>query len=422
MKESQKLAALAVARVLAGASLAEALAEELARHPSLAYPDKARAQDLSYGALRFYGELQAVLAQLVRKPLQDERLRALLLVALYQLVHTRAAPYAIVDQAVAAAGAFCPPAKGLVNALLRGFLRDRETRLQQAAHSPEGRYSHPQWWIDRLKAQYPEDYPAILEADNQHPPMALRVNRRRCTPGDYLELLQQAGVAAQAVGDCAILLERPVPIARLPRFVEGWVSVQDLAAQQAAPLLDLAPGLKVLDACSAPGGKAAHILELAEVELTALDRDPKRLARVSENLRRLGLEARIVAGDAGEPESWWDGKPFDRILADVPCSGSGVVRRHPDIKWLRRESDLAQFAREQGRLLDALWRVLARGGKLLYATCSVFGEENGELVEDFLQRHGEARPLPLPGVGRSALQLLPQKDHDGFFYALLEKT
>ncbi|HXF66276.1 MAG TPA: 16S rRNA (cytosine(967)-C(5))-methyltransferase RsmB, partial [Burkholderiales bacterium] len=250
--------------------------------------------------------------------------------------------------------------------------------------------------------------------------------RRRTSPEAYLELLASRGIAAAPHGASAVVLASPLPVERIPGFAEGLVSVQDLAAQLAAPLLDLADGQRVLDACAAPGGKSAHILELARVELVALDADARRLERVRENLTRLGLEARIVVGDACDPAQWWDGGLFDRILLDAPCTASGVARRHPDVKWLRRESDIAQFAERQGRMLDALWRLLRGGGKLLYATCSVFREENTEQVERFLERHRDATRLALPAVDNDpelpAGQLLPDEGHDGFFYALLGKV
>ncbi|HEX9180661.1 MAG TPA: 16S rRNA (cytosine(967)-C(5))-methyltransferase RsmB, partial [Burkholderiales bacterium] len=275
--------------------------------------------------------------------------------------------------------------------------------------------------IDRLRADYPDDHAAILEAGNGHPPMALRVNRRRLDPDACLERLNAAGIEGERSGAAGILLAKPLPVERLPGFAGGELSVQDLGAQEAAPLLDLREGQRVLDACAAPGGKTAHILESAGVECLALDSDAARLERVRRNLDRLGLEARLAAADAAAPEAWWDGRPFDRILADVPCSASGVARRHPDIKWLRRDSDIAQYAAAQCRILDALWPTLAAGGKLLYATCSLFREENSGQLASFLARHPDAVALPLAGAAAPDGQLLPGPRHDGFFYALLGK-
>jgi len=378
---------------------------------------------MSYGTLRFYGQLRAILDLLIEKPLQDETVRALLLVALYQLLYSRAAGHAVVDHAVKSAAALKKSwAKGLVNAVLRNFLRKRPALLELAAASDEGRYSHPQWWIDKLRRQYPDGWAALLEANNQHPPMTLRVNRRATSVEAYLALLAQQGMAGSKIGESAILLDQPVAVDKLPGFADGAVSVQDAGAQWAARLLDVADGMRVLDACAAPGGKAAHLLELAGIELTALDNDAERLKKVEQNFRRLKLEARCVAGDAAKPGGWWDGKPFQRILADVPCSASGVVRRHPDIKWLRRETDIMSFAAQQAEILDALWRTLDRGGKLLYATCSVFAEENQGQVARFLARHEDARCLPPPLPEADNGQLIPNQQHDGFYYVLLYKS
>jgi 16S rRNA (cytosine967-C5)-methyltransferase len=313
-------------------------------------------------------------------------------------------------------------AKGLVNAVLRNFLRRREDLLALAvAESEEARYNHPQWWIDMVRAQYPRAWEAILASGNQSPPMSLRVNRRRCDLQNYLARLSQVGIVGHSQGVDGIALEHPVAVDRLPGFGDGLVSVQDGGAQLAAGFLDVADGIRVLDACAAPGGKTAHLLELANLDLTALDHDAKRLEKVEQNLKRLGLQAKTLVGDAAMPGAWWDGKPFQRILADVPCSASGVARRHPDIKWLRRASDLAQFAEQQARIVDALWLCLEQDGKLLYVTCSIFAQENTRQIQDFLARHDDARLLGLQGPTQADLQLLPDQEHDGFYYALLAK-
>jgi 16S rRNA (cytosine967-C5)-methyltransferase len=425
--EIQKLAAAVVERVQSGRSLDAELGTVWRQHAQLAPGERGAIQDLAYGTLRFLGQLDALLNALLDKPVHDAGLRTLLLVALYQLGYTRAAPYAIVDHAVRTCETLgFPAAKGLTNAVLRNFLRNRDTLLARALESDVARYSHPQWWIDRLRAQYPGRYIRALEAGNQHPPLALRVNRRRADRAEYLERLAREGISAELYGAAAVILDKALPVERIPGLAQGIVSVQDPAAQLAASLLDLADGMRVLDACAAPGGKATHALELADVELTALDRDAVRLERVRDNLARLGLVARVACGDAGEPAPWWDGQPYQRILLDAPCSASGIARRRPDVKCLRRATDLAQFAREQAKLLDALWQLLASGGKLLYATCSVFAEENRDQVARFLERHRDAARLALPAVDNDAElpagQLLPDERHDGFFYALLQKS
>ena len=427
MVEVQRLAAAIIAGVLAGRSLDAEFAAAWHRHTQLDARNRAAVQELAYGTLRFLGRIDALLDALLEKPLKDARLRPLLLVALYQLERTRAAPHAVVDHAVRACKALgLTSAQGLANAVLRNFLRKRTALDARVQRSEIARYSHPQWWVDKLRTQYPVRYAAALEADNTHPPLALRVNRRRSSVAEYLLLLASHGIAGEACGEAAVLLEKALPAERIPGLAEGLVSVQDAAAQLAAPLLDIHDGMRVLDACAAPGGKTGHTLELADVTLTALDNDDGRLARVRANLERLGFAARVICGDVREPASWWDGAPFERILADLPCSASGVARRHPDIKWLRRESDIAQFAHSQGGMLDALWQTLASGGKLLYATCSVFREENSDQVARFLERHQDATRIILPAVDNDiqlpAGQLLPDERHDGFFYALLQKA
>ena len=426
MVEAQRLAAAVVGGVLAGRSLDAELSAAWRAQGPLDERRRAAAQDLAYGTLRCLGRVESLLDALLMKPLEDARLRALLLVALHQLEHGRAAPHAVVDHAVRTCHALgLTSAKGLVNAVLRNFLRRRAALVARVLRAEPARYCHPQWWIDKLRAQYPDEYVAILEAGNTHPPLTLRVNRRRVPRADYLERLRQLGIEGESYGAAAVILKKALPATRLPGFKEGLVSVQDAAAQLAAPLLDLAGGMRVLDACAAPGGKTGHALELANVDLTALDNDAPRLERVRANLERLGLEARIVRGDACEPAAWWDGIAFDRILLDAPCSASGIARRHPDIKWLRRATDIAQYAQLQSRMLDALWQTLSSGGKLLYATCSVFQEENREQIERFLERHRNARRLALPAVDHDiharAGQLVPDARHDGFFYALLQK-
>jgi len=306
--------------------------------------------------------------------------------------------------------------------VLRNFQRRRAELEKLADERPSARWSHPDWWIARLQADYPDQWQAILEASLLHPPFTLRVNARRGDVAGYLQRLAEAALPAHQSGPDAITLEKAVAVHTLPGFDAGDVSVQDAGAQWAARLLDAQPGERVLDACAAPGGKTGHILERSEVDLVALDVDAARLARVQENLDRLQLKATLVEGDAAQPDAWWDGRPFDRILADVPCSASGVVRRNPDIKWLRRPEDIAQFAAQQAVMLERLWRLLAPGGTLLYATCSIFHEENDGQVQAFLARHaGDAERCSLPEP-LSDGPLLPDAEHDGFYYALLRKT
>jgi 16S rRNA (cytosine967-C5)-methyltransferase len=401
-------AALLVAGVAAGRSLAgEALAPAVL--------------DLTHGTLRRYGRLPALVQALSRRGRPDPLVEALLWCALYALESSRYADYAVVDQAVRACRMLERwNVKDYVNALLRNYLRNRAALETRITREREARWQHPAWWLDILRDAYPRDWEAIAHAGNTHPPMCLRVNRRKTGVAEYAAKLAAQGIAARAVAPEALLLERPLPVARVPGFEAGEVSVQDAGAQRAARCLDLAQGQRVLDACAAPGGKSGHILELADVALTALDIDAQRAARIGRNLERLGLPpARVVSGDACEPTPWWDGAAYDRILADVPCSASGIARRRPDAKWLRRARDVPAFAERQARLLGALWQLLAPGGKLLYATCSVFPQENDAVVDAFVAAHRGARRLALPDGG--AAQWLPDAQHDGFHYSLIEK-
>ncbi len=418
-------------QVLSGRNLTLALPAALALFPNATPQQRGAAADISYGTLRFYGETNACLTQLLEKPLPDDRIYTLLLVAIYQLLHDKADAFTVVNQAVQAVSQLKRPApkswaKGLVNAILRNFLRQKEQLVSTLMTSEVAIYSYPQWWINKLKTQYPSHWQAILATGNQHPPMTLRVNTQKISIEDYLQLLARQDIEASHVGGQAVVLVKPIAVEKIPGFSDGIVSVQDYGAQLAAPLLDVQPGMRVLDACCAPGGKTGHILELAAVKLTAVDSDAARLERVQSNLNRLQLSASLLVGDAAS-SNWYDGQPFDRILADVPCTASGIVRRHVDIKWLRRESDVASFVAQQAKILPSLWQMLAKGGKLLYVTCSVFIEENQAQVDHFLQQHSDAKQLPLPanlllqGVTQVHGQLIPLTAHDGFFYALLQK-
>ncbi len=409
------------------------LNEALERCPAAA---RAGTQALSFHTLRWLGSaltVRALLAPRAPAPAVD----ALLLSALSLLWPVEAPPYAahtLVDQAVAAAHRTVPRSAAFINAVLRRFLREREALCAAALREPLARFNHPAWWVERLARDWPQDSNRILQADNQHPPMHLRVNTRHGTAASYVVRLAEQGLAALAGAAACVTLEQPCPVSRLPGFAQGDVSVQDAAAQLAAPLLlgsGLPAGSRVLDACAAPGGKTAHLLELADVEVTALDHDAARLVRVEQNLARLGLRARTLRGDAGDPASWWDGALFDAILLDAPCSASGIVRRHPDVRWLRRASDIDTLAATQARLLAALWPLLRPGGRLLYCTCSVFKAEGQAQIDAFLQRcvdgrlaQAPASPghlLPLPDNDQAPARPARPSPGDGFYYALIEK-
>jgi 16S rRNA (cytosine967-C5)-methyltransferase len=419
-------AARAVARVKAGTALPQALAAVFAQTNA---PAQARGamQDIAYRCMRRLGLAEALLGLLANKAPSPPELHGLLCCALTLVREAQDAPqeapyevFTVVDQAVNAAASdpAMAHAKGMVNAVLRRLLRERDALIGQALKQPAAQWNYPAWWIDSMRTAYPAEWQSILQAGNRMPPLTLRVNRRKTTVADYQRRLEQAGIASTAIGPHALRLARAMPVSQIPGFDEGHASVQDAAAQLAAPLLDLRDGMRVLDACAAPGGKTGHILECAAVDLLALDSDAARLARIDENLGRLQLQARLQAGDAAA-DAWWDGKLFDRILADVPCTASGIVRRHPDIRWLRRKADAARLATLSARILDNLWRMLKPDGKLLFVTCSLWPQESEQQAAAFAARHGALR-LPAPG------QLLPsagaEQDHDGLFYALFHKA
>ena len=390
---------------------------------------RAAAMDLAYNTLRAHGRGDFILGRLLERPLAEAAPRALLLAALTRLESRPEDAHTTVNQAVTAAARLAKGRyKNLVNGVLRSYLR-RQDELQVLAEDDEvAHWQHPVWWIARLRRDHPDRWQDILRAGNSHPPMCLRANQRRYAaidgaPSQLLKMqLDAACIEARALDGTAVLLERPMPVDRISGFATGLCSVQDFGAQAAAVLLDARDGMRVLDACAAPGGKAAHLLERADIELTALDADVARVARITQNLQRLDLTATVKVADARAVDAWWDGRPFDRILADVPCSASGVVRRHPDMKWLRRDSDLAGFAATQCQIIDALWRTLAPGGTMLYATCSVFAVENKIQVEAFLGRHPDARLAPGDLTTAGDSYQIPDAEHDGFFYALLQKA
>ncbi|MED5148161.1 16S rRNA (cytosine(967)-C(5))-methyltransferase RsmB [Pseudomonas aeruginosa] len=430
-RREQFAACQALAAVLAGrASLSGALPPQLDK---VAPRDRGLTQELAFGAARWQPRLQALAARLLQKPFKaaDTDIHALLLIGLYQLLYTRIPPHAAIGETVGCADKLKKGwAKGVLNAVLRRAQREGETLLAEVDRDPSARLGHPRWLLKALKQAWPEQLDALCAANNAHPPMTLRVNRRRGERDAYLAELAEAGIEARACDYSrdGIQLAAPRDVRELPGFAEGRVSVQDEAAQLAAELLESAPGQRVLDACCAPGGKTCHLLETQPelAEVVAVDLEESRLVRVRENLQRLGLQASLVAADARATGEWWDGKPFQRILLDAPCSATGVIRRHPDIKLARKPEDIAALAHLQGELLDALWPTLEVGGVLLYATCSVMPAENSDSIAAFLARTPGARELDLPGPwgmkqphGR---QLLPQVEgHDGFYYAKLIK-
>ncbi len=436
LADQLSLAADAVAEVFKGRSLTEALAR-------IDPQQRAAAQALAFATMRRWGASRWVLSQLAdRDP--PEPTRAVLWVALTLLWPTGEPaayePHTVVNQAVAATKSRKPGTAAFVNGVLRRFLREREQWLAASHEDLAATYNHPDWWIQKLRRDWPDQWQALLAQASLHPPMTLRVNGRKCSIEHYIEELAAMGQAATAIdaqefGGHAVRLLKPCPVQLLPGFAQGWVSVQDAAAQRAAPLLlgdGIAPGARVLDACCAPGGKCAHLLEMADVDLCGVDSEAERLSKVEGTLTRLGLRAELHAADAAEVSSWWDGRLFDAILLDAPCSASGIVRRHPDVPWLRRPSDIPALAATQARLLDALWPLLKPGGRFVYATCSVFKDEGQHQIDAFLQRLGPTH-VRLDARSPGHVGLVPDNRspepssqavalEDGFFYALMHKT
>ena len=393
-------------------------------------------QALGFHALRWLGRAEALRQQLAKRPPPPEA-DALLCVALALAWNEKEAPYSpfvLVDQAVEAAkrSEATTHQASFINGCLRRFLRERDELVAKTDANPQAVWNHPQWWIDRLRKDHPEQWQAILRANNAKASLVLRINCQKTTVAQYISALAAMNIEASAVGESGVVLAQALPVPSLPGYAQGHFSVQDAAAQIAAPLLMKAlpanPNLNILDACAAPGGKTAHLLELGAARVTALDIDSRRTGRIAQNLQRLGLHAQIVVGDAAKPKAWWDGQFFDGILLDAPCTASGIVRRHPDVRWLRRPTDIAQLANIQAQLLEALWPLLKPGGSMVYCTCSVFKAEGDNQIQTFLAHHTDARLMPSPG------HLLPQSsasgvvipdnltgEHDGFYYALLQK-
>ena len=415
LSQVQTLAAQTLAAVASGKNLSDELAHIIAQNPELTAQDKGMLQDIAYGCQRHLGSLKFMLGKMLNKPIDNEALQSYLLVALYQLNHTQNAPHAVVNEAVnhiaqIGHGQY----RSFANAILRRFLREKDGLNKACRYDDVAKHNLPIWLQKTLQNQYPKHWHNIATAFQAHPPLTLRVNRRHANAEQYLALLHEAGLNGKILDDYAIRLAQAVPVAQLPRFAEGWASVQDFGAQQAAYLLNPQNGERILDACAAPGGKTGHILELADCDVTALDIAPQRLQRVQDNLARLRFQAALYCADAQNLSDWYNGEPFDAILADIPCTASGTIKRNPDIKWLRRPTDAYKTARQQEPMLDALWTTLKSGGRMLLATCSIFEEENQQQCHRFLNRHPDAQL-------RTEKILIPSEKQDGFYYALIEK-
>ncbi len=443
-KNIRAIAARVLTQVQHGQSLAQCLP---AAEEKIGLDDVPFLRELCYGSCRWYFRLNALAKMLLQKPFHedDEDLHQLLIIGLYQLnIQQKAAHAAIFETVQAAVSLDKPYCKGVINACLRRYEREQEELIMSLGDNPVTLHSHPKWLVKALKKAWPDNYLDIMAANNQHPPFCIRVNQLHHSREQYLALLEQAGIAASAgkFAQHSIYLDHAINVFELPGFEDGWCSVQDEAAQLAAELLAPQAGEHILDACAAPGGKTCHILESAvDLSVTAIDLEEKRLARVTENLQRLKLKAKTVACDANDLDAWWDGKLFDRILLDAPCAAIGVIRRHPDIKLLRRKEDIEQLAEVQLGLLTTLWKTLKPGGRLVYATCSIMPMENAAVIDTFIQLQNDAhQDIHVhslqnenwginSGQGR---QLFPQlskeldssveQGHDGFYYAVLEKT
>ncbi|MCG7941051.1 MAG: 16S rRNA (cytosine(967)-C(5))-methyltransferase RsmB [Candidatus Thiodiazotropha lotti] len=430
MTNPRSASARVIEDVLSGHSLSESIPKHSAE---ITDPrDSGLVQEIAYGVMRNFMQLDALSRRLLSKPLKsrDRDVAALILIGLYQLLYLRVADHAAVHET---AGAAKPLGKkwavGLINGVLRNFQRQQESLLKAIADQPEVAYDMPLWLLDILREQWPDEWPSRVRALNQRPPMSLRVNLAKASLADYQQRLQEMGIVAEIIPyiESGLTLQQPMDVTRLPGFEQGWVSVQDGAAQLAAELLDPQPGEHVLDACAAPGGKSCHILERQPtVRLTAVDLSAERLQRVEENLTRLDQQAEVVVGDAAHPQGDWAERQYDRILLDVPCSATGVIRRHPDIKQLRRASDIPALVKLQGEILSAVWPLLKVGGRMLYVTCSILADENHRQLSRFLAEQPDAQVLSLEvewgeasDLGR---QILPGVDGmDGFFYAALVK-
>ena len=426
MHQSQLIAADCVSEVIKGHNLNQVFERRFEHHQNITTQQKSVAIFLAYGAIRFLGENQFFIQQLIDKKITNKKIEALLCVALFQLNHDQSTDFTVVNEAVEAAKLINKSWAGsFVNGVLRNFIRQKE-ELQTELKNDEGAfYSYPLWWINLIKQNYPNDWESILLNGNKHPPLTLRINERKTNLKQYEEKLKSEAISYRVLGNTALELAQPTPVEKIPGFMDGEVSIQDFGAQLAAKLLDLQDGQICLDACSAPGGKTGHMLEIADIELVSIDQQKDRLYKVKENLERLHLHAYLKCADLTAVNTWWNEKLFDRILLDAPCSASGVVRRHVDIKWLRRPRDIEMFAKQQEAMLEAMWQLLKKGGKLLYATCSIFHDENQKVINHFIKEHADAKEVKWSvdsEYSKYENQLIPSENHDGFFYALLEKN
>jgi 16S rRNA (cytosine967-C5)-methyltransferase len=425
MNHSQWLAAMIVEQVLLGKNLDKSFDLIFNKYKSSEIENLSQIKDMVYGSIRGLGKSKFYINKLVQNKIEERCLEALLHVVLFQITNERSNDFTLVNEAVDAAKKINHKKSAFINAVLRNFLRNRDSLKQDLNKDESATYSYPNWWIKKVKNQYPKNWKDILNIGNQRPPLALRINLKKIRVNEYSAILDEHEINHTLVGGECLIINTPLGVDKIPGFLDGKVSVQDFGAQLAAHLIDLKKGHKVLDACSAPGGKACHMLELNSIELLAIESDKKRTIKIQENIDREGLKAKVLNDKINSQNEWWDKEFFDRILLDVPCSASGIVRRHVDIKWLRRIGDFKSFGDNQLFLLKSTWPMLKENGKLLYVTCSIFEEENRDVIEKFKQDLGNVSELNInfpSNVAHIQNQILPSSNHDGLFYALLQKN
>ena len=425
MNHSQWSAAMIVEQVLLGKNLDKSFDVILKKYNNSEIDNLSQIKDMVYGAIRNLGRSNFYINKLVKNKIENRCLEALLHIVLFQITNERSNNYTLVNEAVDAAKKIDHKKSAFINAVLRNFLRKKDELQQELNEDESAVYSYPNWWIQKVKNQYPRNWKDILVIGNQRPPLALRINLKKIEVNEYSTVLDDHGINHTLVGGECLIINTPLGVDKIPGFFEGKVSVQDYGAQLAAHLIDLKNDQKVLDACSAPGGKACHMLELNSIQLLAIESDQQRIIKIQENIDRQGLKAKILNDKISSQNEWWNKESFDRILLDVPCSASGIVRRHVDIKWLRRINDFQSFGNNQLSLLRAAWPMLKEGGKLLYVTCSIFEEENIDVIEKFKQDSNDVSELNInfpSNIVHIKNQILPSENHDGLFYALLQKN
>ncbi|MFQ3368217.1 MAG: 16S rRNA (cytosine967-C5)-methyltransferase [Methylophilaceae bacterium] len=423
MNQSQLIAAKIVEQVLLGKNLDKSFQLVLTKHNN-EEENLPQIKDMTYGAIRDLGKSNFYINKLVKNKIENLCIESLLHIVLFQINHARSNDFTLVNQAVDAAKKIDHKKSSFINAVLRNFLRNKDNLQKQLNENESATYSYPKWWIEKVKKQYPKNWREILNIGNQRPPLALRINLKKLGMKNYSNTLDKQGIDHSLVSDECLIIKKPLDVKKIPGFLDGKVSVQDMGAQLAAHIIDLEKNQKVLDACSAPGGKACHMLELKEIQLTAVESDEQRILKINDNIKRQGFKAMVLNKKINKHNEWWDKQYFDRILLDVPCSASGIVRRHVDIKWLRRINDFQNFADDQLLLLKSSWPMLKEGGKLLYVTCSIFEEENREVIEKFKQNVDDISEIDIKfpsNITHIKNQVLPSDNHDGLFYALLQK-